>query len=182
MTHNKMTSDIRRHSFAGTDRFFLDANIWLSVYGPTTSPNWRSRVYSAALRDMRTSRCTICVDVLVLSEFINSFARWEFAQLPRASKPARFKDFRKSDDFADVSKEIAVNARKIIEQAERYESGFGVVDVAAILAEFESGPHDFNDQIIRELCKSGGLTLVTHDADFKGADIPILTANRRLYT
>jgi len=182
MAHNKQKSDIRRHSFARTDRFFLDANIWFSVYGPIAYPNRRTKVYSAALRKMRTSKCTICVDVLVLSEFINSFARLVFNQLPEASKPVRFKDFRESDDFVAVSKEIAVNARKIIAQAERCELGFGVVDVAAILAEFESGPHDFNDQIIRELCKSEGLTLVTHDADFKGADIPILTANRRLYT
>jgi len=117
----------------------------------------------------------------VLSEFINSFARLAFNQLPEASKSGGFKKFRGSDGFATVSKEIAINARKIVKQAERCESTFGAVDILAILTEFETGPHDFNDQIIRELCKSEGLTLVTHDADFKGADIPILTANSRLY-
>ena len=39
---------------------------------------------------------------------------------------------------------------------------------------------DFNDQVITEICKSNGFTLITNDSDFKTQEIPILTANTSL--
>ena len=49
-----------------------------------------------------------------------------------------------------------------------------------LLNEFAAGECDFNDQVIIKLCKKEELTLITHDADFRDAGIPILTANHRL--
>lgn len=46
--------------------------------------------------------------------------------------------------------------------------------------EYEDGGSDFNDQIIRELCRSKGLKLITDDGDFKSQGIAVLTANQRL--
>lgn len=54
------------------------------------------------------------------------------------------------------------------------------MEVTELLNEFVAGECDFNDQVITRLCKKEKLTLITHDADFKGAGIPILTANHRL--
>ena len=60
------------------------------------------------------------------------------------------------------------------------ESGFEKVDIGALLAEYEAGDTDFNDQILVELCRVKGLTLVTHDVDFKDRGLTLLTANQRL--
>lgn len=49
-----------------------------------------------------------------------------------------------------------------------------------LLKDYAAGDSDFNDQVIVELCKREDLTLVTHDGDFKGSGIPILTANKNL--
>ena len=54
----------------------------------------------------------------------------------------------------------------------RYES----VDVEAWMNEYETGGYDFNDQVIRDLCKSKGWTLVTDDGDFDAQGISVLTA------
>lgn len=174
------TVDIRSYTFSRADRFLLDANIWLFIYGPVAYPARLTDVYSTALRKMRTSGCKIYLDVLVLSEFINVFARWEYNQMESSKKPKDFKEFRRSEAFKPVAEEIAVNAKKISSMALRSDSLFESVDISALLTEYEAGDSDFNDLILAETCKSKGLTLITHDADFKGRDVAILTANKNL--
>jgi predicted nucleic acid-binding protein len=55
-----------------------------------------------------------------------------------------------------------------------------LLDLGAILTDYQTGPGDFNDLILARLCEHRGLKLVTHDADFAGTGATILTANRRL--
>lgn len=45
---------------------------------------------------------------------------------------------------------------------------------------YEDGGADFNDQVIRELCRSQGLKLITDDGDFNSQGIAVLIANQRL--
>ena len=179
MTATK-ANDIRCSSFSQKDRLFLDANIWLFVYGPLAyNPN-KSRIYSNALRDIRRVGCQIFLDVVVLSEFINAFARLEYNQA--SPRPATFKAFRQTAAFKGIAKNIASTARRILKQCKRCDSNFVKADISAILTEYETGNLDFNDLIIAEICKQKALTLLTDDADFKGEDLIILTANNRLLT
>jgi len=173
-------NDVRLHSFSNDDRLFLDANIWLSVYGPLTYNRRRTRFYAKALRDIRISGCQVFLDALVLSEFINAFARWEHRQ--SSPKPPAFKIFRQSSAFKPIAEDIANNVRRIVRQCRRCESNFTGVDIQALLTEFEKGDSDFNDQMISEICKHKGLTLLTDDGDFRGSGLTILTANNRLLT
>lgn len=62
----------------------------------------------------------------------------------------------------------------------RSDSLFKSVDIRALLTEYEAGDSDFNDLMLAETCKAKGLLLITHDADFKGKDVAILTANKNL--
>jgi predicted nucleic acid-binding protein len=177
---NPDTGDIRTHPFQKSDRLLLDASVWLSVYGPIVRRDWRTDVYSAALGRMVKCRCAIYLDVLVLSEFVNAFARLEYNQLRASVKPKDFKTFRKSPGFGPVARDIAANARKILGVSQRCGSRFEVVDIGAILAEYEQGRSGLNDQFLVEICKTESLTLVTHDSDFRASTIPVLTANREL--
>jgi len=174
------TTDIRHYSFCKSDHLLLDANIWLSIYGPVAMQNWRTQVYSAAWRDMRTHNSQILLDALVLSEFINAFARFEYNQQPPATKPKDFKLFRNSSNFKPIAEEITVNVKNIVRIATRCDSGFVSVDIDTLLATYEAGDSDFNDLMLAELCKAEDLIMVTHDADFPGTGINILTANKRL--
>lgn len=174
------TLDIRQYRFHEHDRLLLDANIWLFVYGPSPKQTERTRVYSAALRDMIASHSAIVLDVLVLSEFINRFARIEYGQLPPGLKPKDFKRFRNSPAFKPIAKDITVTVRNIMRIASRRASGFESADIDALLTAYELGSSDFNDLMLAELCKAQSLAFVTDDADFQGSDISILTANQRL--
>ncbi len=172
--------NIEKHTFKSEDKIFLDTNIWVSIYGPLAFINWNSNIYSGALREIRESGCDVYIDVLVLSEFINRFARVEYDQRDPDKKSRNFKTFRKSSDFEPIAEEIAVDVRNILKNSICCESGFSGLIIDDMMDIFKSGNSDFNDLMIAEICKKNGFILVTDDADFKGCDIPILTANRGL--
>lgn len=170
--------DISSYSFLKEESFFLDANIWLSVYGPMAYPRKRTSIYANALCNIRKTNCFIFIDVLILSEFINTYARWEHKQSSLRTK--RFKDFRKNKAFIPVAEDIAVNAKRITKQCQCCDSNFTSIDIEALLTEFEKGNSDFNDQVFSETCKAKKLILVTDDSDFKDSELTILTANGHL--
>jgi len=170
--------DVSSYSFSKNDRLFLDANIWLSVYGPIAYPRPKMTIYANAMSAIRKTGCSIFIDVLIVSEFINTYARWEHKQSP--SSGTKFKDFRKTPAFKTITKDIAVNVKRIIRQCQRCSSNFMSMDIDALLAEFEKGDSAFNDQIFSRICKDQKLILVTDDGDFKDSDLTILTANNRL--
>ena len=173
-------TEIRSYKFSEADDLLFDANIWLYVYGPLAGQNWRTKTYSNALSRIRRYGGRIHVDVLVISEFINAFARMEYGQLSPGDRPRRFKDFRDSEGFKPVASEIAIGAKEIVSKCARCSSRFDRVDIIALLDDYESNSRDFNDLMLAEICKIDKLTLVTHDRDFAPHDIPILTASKYL--
>lgn len=173
--------DVVRHSFQASDRLLLDANVWLSLFGPQSLANRNAAKYALAFRSILLARCRVHVDSLIMSEFVNRYARAEHRLILKAGNVADdFKRFRGTPDFLPIAHRIAAAARDILRHCTRIESGFSQCDVASLLREYEQGNRDFNDQIVAELCKREGLALITDDADFKGQDIAILTANQRL--
>jgi predicted nucleic acid-binding protein len=169
------------YEYGREDRLLFDANIWLFLYGPQYGPmDGRVKAYSAALKDILTARAQIFIDVLVLSEFINSYARYRFNTVPRATRDRDFKKFRNGPGFVKVAQEIAAGCRRILAQSTPIESGFGGVDLAALLQDYETERRDFNDQILERLCGRQDLALVTHDSDFGDRNLTLLTANKAI--
>lgn len=156
----------------------MDANIWLYVYGPQRPNDKQAAIYSQVLRHILDARSCIYIDVLVISEFINAYARRKW----KLDKPEseQFKNFRDSTDFKPVAQAIADDVRRVMSHCSRIEDDFVEMEVDTLLSAYAAGGSDFNDQVITELCKREGLTLITHDGDFKGQEVPILTANQRL--
>jgi predicted nucleic acid-binding protein len=174
--------DITSYQFSNADSLVFDTNVWLYIYGPQGSPvDFKSRAYSNAFANALRENSQIWVDVLVISEFVNRFARIEYdIQYPNKANRPDFKHFRNSPDFKPVAQTIVAAMRKILKFAARTESGLTSINVDALLAEFENGGCDFNDQILMRLCISQNLKLVTDDIDFKGKGVNILTANKRI--
>ena len=171
--------DIRGYRFTGYESLFIDANVWLSFYGPVSYRSKQADAYSSAWHRIQKARSQVFVDVLVLSEFINRFAHEAFEQITDDAGPERYKDYRDSAEFKTVAREIRISAAKIVSVAKCCDSGLPNIDIHSILDAFGRGCLDFNDQIITEICKSRKLTLVTHDGDFSG-EVQTLTANARL--
>ncbi len=181
-----MPGTVRRLStyhFHETDRLLFDANVWLFLYSPQYAPSdSRVRVYSAALKKALAAHCQIFIDALVLSEFINAWARFMYNKLPASIKPKDFKTYRNSPAFRPVAKDIADACRRILRFATRVESEFASLNINDVLSGYEAGRADFNDHVLAELCHKKQLILVTNDADLKGLTLSILTENRGLLT
>lgn len=174
---------IDRYQFSTADSLLFDANVWLFIYSPQYRPiDQRAVLYSAAYKRILEVGCRIFLDALVLSGFVNAFARWAFHSLPPERRPPDYKAFRKSPAFKPVAKSIANACRRIIAVSTRIESGFASIDADALLARYEGGKADFNDHVLTELCKRQSLTLVTDNGDFRAGGLRIVTANKRLLT
>lgn len=174
----KEVKDVEKYNFTSRDNLFLDANIWLLFYGPQVPRDHRVDVYSRAFANILDAQSTIFIDVLIVSEFINTYARQKW-QL-EAPEVERFKEFRSSADFQQIAQDIASDVRRVLQHCSPIESGFESLNFNGLLVDFARGNADFNDQVISVLCRNRGLTLVTNDRDFHGQDITILTANPRL--
>ena len=167
---------VEHYSFRRDDCLFLDANIWLFVYGPRQPKN-KTEIYSDALNRILKAGSSIFIDFLVLSEVINAYSRIRWHLLaPRCT----FKAFRNSALFVPTAEEIADYIRRIVRMCSQIEACYDTLHVEALMNEYEVGGFDFNDQVVGKLCKDRGWTLVTDDGDFYAQGISVLTANRRL--
>ena len=179
-----MPSNIRpidSYTFTKDDTLLFDTNIWMYIYGPQIPRDPLANVYSDAFKRILLSQSKIFVDVLVLSEFINTYSRYEFNRaFPPDKRKINFKAYKKTAAYQAVAKAIADESRRILKNCIRTESHFESVDIDKLLDDFESNCPDFNDQIFAELCKAKNLKLITHDGDFAGSGLTILTANPEL--
>ena len=130
--------------------------------------------YSSALRRILEAQSHIYIDVLVVSEFINTYARLKW-QLSEGNKT--FKELRNSPDFKPIAQEVADSTKRVLNHCSRVENRFEALDVNGLLNEYAEGGTDFNDQVIRALCNRRGLKLITDDGDFDGQGISIITGS-----
>lgn len=170
--------DVRQYSFTSHDELLLDANIWLYLYGPQRPGDKRTAAYSQAFAKILSARSRICINVLIVSEFINTYARlqWGINGKPLGD----FKKFRNSQDFKPIAADIAAAVNLVLKHCTRIESEFATLDTGQIISEYETGDYDFNDQIIAAICRKKGLKLVTHDSDFHAQGISVLTMNPKM--
>jgi len=169
---------VNNYNFTPDDDLLLDTNIWLFVYGPQKPDNEKVAIYSQALAKILAAKCRIYIDVLIVSEFINTYARlkWRLA-VPHIHQ---FKDFRRNPVFKPIARNIAADVKRVLKHCSWIVNGFETLDIDGLIDEYAAGDSDFNDRVIAALCKRRGLKLVTDDGDFSGQDIPVVTANRRL--
>lgn len=169
--------NIEKYDFNSKDKLFLDTNIWLFNFFPQNPTDKRIESYSIAFSKIIDAKCHIYIDVLVISEFINTCAR---ARWKLIAEDKSFKQFRNSNAFKDVSNEIADYVRRILKHSSRIESGLEELEIGNLIDEYGAGKSDFNDQIILSLCQRKGFILITDDGDFRGKNIKLLTANTKL--
>jgi hypothetical protein len=98
------------------------------------------------------ARASKYVDVLIVSEFVNRYARVKHQLL---GSGMTFKDFRKGPTFKLIAQEIAGAVRRVLHHCTRLESDFEALNVDALVDEYEEGDSDFNDLVLVELCKGG---------------------------
>ena len=172
---------VSNYNFKPEDKLLLDANIWLFLYGPNKPKDRGQKAYSQAFRNMINANSQIYIDVLIVSEFINRYARikWELKK-DESQVSKNFKKFRQSKDFEPVAKEVANATGQVLKHCKRIKNGFETLEIDTLIDEYGEGKSDFNDQVIAVICKRERLKLVTDDSDFGVRGIPVLTANKKL--
>jgi predicted nucleic acid-binding protein len=172
--------DARTHPFVATDQILPDANFWLYLYGPpSASRNWAVPAYSAIYVKLLQAKANIHLDVLVLGEFVNRYARMEAGRL---SPGVDFKTFRRGATFPPIAKTIAQEATNILNICKRIDHHFAEWNALDLLKDYAGGKSDLNDQLLVESCRKHGLSLLTNDADFIEGGLTVYTANNRLLT
>jgi predicted nucleic acid-binding protein len=172
------------YGYAGVDlkaNYFFDTNIWLSTNGPYINTTSRkAKIYSGFIKAVRSAGGQIFSDITVLSEFINRYARIEFDLASQnGSFQGQFKDFRKSDLWSPVAEDIRSEVSSIMLLSELVsDNGSTKASVGRICDDMISGESDFNDEIILDICRYNGFSLVTHDSDFvKVTDCAVVSGN-----
>ncbi len=174
----RKTEEITSYVFKDSDKLLLDANVWIFLYGPQKPGDPKVSIYSQAFAKILAAKSQIYIDVLIVSEFINTYARLKYNILLPPS--TNFKQFRKSKDFKPIAQAIADDVKRMLQHCTRIATGFETLAIETLLNEYALGDSDFNDQVLTDLCIRTGLMLITDDADFKDRGIPVITANKRL--
>ncbi|MBU1235380.1 MAG: PIN domain-containing protein [Gammaproteobacteria bacterium] len=172
--------DLTAYAFSKGDALLLDTNVWLYLFpAPSNKQPAFAASYSGAFKKMLAAGAHLAMDALVLSEYLNRYCRIEWTALHKAAHPD-FKRFRQSADYAPVGQGAALYAKNILKQCARHDHPFASINVAQVVADFESGSNDFNDGLLAETCRINGWKLVTNDGDFTQGGIEVLTTNRKL--
>ena len=162
-------------------QLFFDANVLLCLFGPVPSNQWAINAYSAIFGYCLKLQSVLCVDVFVLSEFINRFLRIEYENHLKTNgvnkNQFNFKHFRSTPEGKQVSQDVEMVVKeRILKRFKMIGKLFNESDINSISLENS----DFNDELIVKTCKEHQCILVTNDADFSGVDIDILTANNKI--
>lgn len=167
------------HVFSASDKLLPDANIWIYLNGPASDPTkWAVQTYSAILGDILNAGAEVFLDVLVLSEFINRFARMEMNRLQPGQRD--FKAFRQSADFPPVATAIQQQTSQILAMCQPLDHPFSEWNHTQMLTDFGLGGADWNDQLLVENCRKHGISPLTNDGDFTEGGINVFTANGKL--
>jgi len=176
---------IDRYSFYSNDRLFIDANVLLLVYGPQDRPNDPLVFsYSDAMRKAIWKKAEFFTHILTITEYVSNHCRIEFKRrFPEVSKEftRKYKEYRKTDDFSKVIKDIALSLKNILAICKIEEGATSDSVIREAVTVMGKGQIDFCDQIIAELCFRKGYTLVTHDLDFRCCPVRVLSANRKYF-
>lgn len=173
--------DIKEYSPKSSDVFFFDNNVWMYLFCPLGDYNIKKqKSFSSFLQSVSTSRSTIFINSLILSEFTNRYLRIDFELWIKENSnySAEFKkDYVGTDRYQDTVKEIKRNITQILKFCEKSSDNFNAVDLDKILDHLTH--IDFNDSYYLEFAKIGNLKIVTDDGDFtsyRGHGIEIITS------
>lgn len=151
-----------------SDNFFFDNNVWIFLFCPIGNHDKnKQKRYSCFLQQIMSSKATIWVNGVVLSEFINTSLRLDFnlwKQNANIVSPDFKKDYRQTIRYKSTIQSIISAVTQILKISEKCTDNFNALDLNNIFNNLFN--IDFNDLCYVELCKCTKYKLVTDDHDF----------------
>jgi predicted nucleic acid-binding protein len=153
----------------------FDANVVIYIYWPTSPQSTYEKKYSRLFGALLKQGNKLYITTVVLSEVINRVMRIEY---DRNNSAISFKQYRNSPDGQSVLLDMyTILDKKILTTFDVIDKPFTNTEIKSLLT---VDSLDFNDKIITEICKTNSCLLITNDADYKDADIDILSINNKL--
>ena len=152
-----------------TDKFFLDTNIWISLYIPNYSSNKYLVNESVTFYNkIKSSGAKIFTSSLILSEFSNVYIINCFKNY-KNNNPTKInitkKQFRKELEYQNAISNLKVYLRQILKNSEKIDDEFSVFDLKTFEIDLEV--FDFNHKYYLEVFGiKKNLIIVTTDSDF----------------
>lgn len=162
---------------------FFDANVLIYLFAGAISKSttWAINAYAVILKNSIRHGCTLFIDAIVLSEFINRFLRLEYEKHLKAQKLSRqnfqFKDYRATNEGQKAAQDVELIVKnQILKLFQILHTTADNNDIAAM----SLANKDFSDLLIIQTCIKNNCILITNDADFSGCSLDILTENKKL--
>lgn len=140
----------------------------------------KQKEYAALLKEIQTTRSSVFVTSLILSEYANRCLRLSFDLWKKEKgRPGSDykKEYRQTPDYQDALADVREQIKAILKIAEKRPDDFAAIDILKVLS--NTTISDFNDAYYIELCKMNRLKIVTDDQDFlaipDNVDVEIIT-------
>jgi predicted nucleic acid-binding protein len=162
-------------------RVFFDANVLIYIFWPSGAYD-KEKSYSAAFGELLRQKNELVVDFIVLSEIVNRIHRLEYDKYLASNRLSRdtfvYKKYRDSTEgqasLADIYLMLDVNILSIFKVVGK---AFSKADIQSLLT---TDSLDFADKGILMTCQENACILITNDADYKAADVEILSSNLKI--
>lgn len=161
-------TDITRYSPKSSDVFLFDTNIWIFLFCPLGGARKnQQQIYSSFLKSVKSSRSTIFMNSLILSEFANTFLRIDFKLWEASKRPNRVtykKDYVGTSRYKETVKLVTYSINEILKYCDKGTDNFNSLEINRILNHLQI--IDFNDSYYIELSAFSKYKIVTDDHDF----------------
>ncbi|KZB62131.1 hypothetical protein AUP42_04015 [Thalassospira lucentensis] len=161
-------------------RYFFDTNVLIYLYGPfldVRDPKYK--FYVSVQDNILKNRGEIFVSPTVISEFVNTYLRLVFSLYNSTNNSAlKFKDYRNTNDYIDNAQEVDGQINEILMISSLLCDIVSIDNIVKFCDRIHSNKSDMNDEMISFMCQKNGLVLITHDKDFIGCGVDILSNNK----
>jgi len=152
-----------------TDQVFVDTNILIFLFSPSfvNTREYQVDKYATVYAKMIEKKCTLFVNQMVISEFINRCMRIDFERNFNSTGDKNYKtDYRPSSEYKATLRIVLKQLKKILKNVQPINDNFEAFDIFEAYAEHEN---DFNDLIIAHTVIERDLKLLSDDGDFKNS-------------
>jgi predicted nucleic acid-binding protein len=162
--------------------FLFDTNVLIKIFYPALGAK-NSAPYIKLYQSIRSSKATLLISSIQISEFVNRCIRFQF-DLYKKSHPevTQFKEhYRETDDYTDYMNAILeIIENDILNNFIKTNDNFENMSNEKLF--MHSFSYDFNDAIIAEISRMRKSILVTDDSDYINylGGIDIVTNNKSL--
>ena len=126
-------TDITKYDPKSSDIFFFDNNVWMYLFCPLGNYNRsKQRCYSSFLQSITTSRSTIFISSMILSEFSNINLRMDF-NLWKDEAGMHSADFKRdyvgTTRYQETVEEIKSSINNIMKLCDKTSDNFNSIDL-----------------------------------------------------